>query len=284
MARIRSAKPEWWSKVKWCRLPRDVRFTYKGIWEVMADDEGRFQADTRLIKGDVWPLDDDITTKKLESWLKILADVVVTDRGSRRVPAVVLYVVDGVRYGFLPGFVKHQKISHPTPSKFPPPSGIAPESLRNDSGDFPESFRPDVDFDVDGDVDFDFEEEGKAPQPAALAKLVPKEFWPDVLELVGRVPNHAAWTAEILAAPTGLNGGKSKPPNGAQVGQAIRDYNANGADPNLAHFRGYLRRATAEPRGGSVRSSGKQGGPKEYDYSKTTDRAEDVKWQKQPKA
>jgi hypothetical protein len=276
MARIRSAKPEWWSKVKWCALPRDVRFTYKGIWEVMADDFGRFQADTRLIKGNVWPLDDDITTRKLEKWLALLEAVTLIDKSGARVPAVLLYVVDGVRYGFLPGFEKHQIISHPTASKLPAP----PESFRNGSGTAPESFRPeeeeDVDFDFDLDVDQ--EEEGRTPQPVALAKLVPKKFWPDVVELVARVPNPGAWTAEILATPSGLNGGK-KPPNGAQIGQAIRDYNANEADANLAHFRGYLRRSTAEPKPPSSRS-GKQNTSKDYDYSKTTDRVEDVKWQK----
>lgn len=147
MARIRSAKPEWWSKVKWCALPRDVRSTYKGIWEVMADDDGRFQADTRLIKGDVWPLDDDITTKKIEKWLALLQGVTVTNGDGKKMPAVLLYTVDNVRYGFLPGFVKHQKISHPTPSKLPPP----PEVLRKDSGKAPEPLRPDVDVDLDVD-------------------------------------------------------------------------------------------------------------------------------------
>lgn len=150
MARIRSSKPEWWSKAKWCAIPRDIRSTYKGIWEVMADDQGRFQADLRLIKGSVWPLDDDITLKKIEKWLPVLVGVPVTV-DHKRYPAILLYVVDGVRYGFLPGFVKHQKISHPTPSKLPPP----PESFAINSGGTPERLRPDVDVDVDLDRDLD---------------------------------------------------------------------------------------------------------------------------------
>jgi len=179
MARIRSAKPEWWSKVKWCRLPRDVRFTYKGIWEVMADDEGRFQADTRLIKGDVWPLDDDITTKKLEKWLAQLEAVTVTEKDHGPMPAVLLYEVGGVRYGFLPGFVKHQKISHPTPSKLPAP----PESRRNGSGKAPESLRPDVDLDVDlersgirSGADARASAPEKAAEPASSLSLLVDRF------------------------------------------------------------------------------------------------------------
>jgi hypothetical protein len=114
----------------------------------MADDEGRFQADARLIKGDVWPLDDDISMKKIEKWLQLLTGVTVTV-GRKRLPAIILYVVDGVRYGFMPGFVKHQKISHPTPSKLPAP----PDSLLKDSGKAPEPLRPDVDVDVELDRD-----------------------------------------------------------------------------------------------------------------------------------
>lgn len=138
MARIRSAKPEWWSKEKWAAVPRDVRFTYKGIWEVMTDDDGRFQADARLIKAQVWPLDDDITAKKIEKWLPQLAAITVTERGGHRSPAIVLYEVDGIRYGYLPGFVKHQKISHPTPSKLPDPEGETLAPRTNGSGNAPE--------------------------------------------------------------------------------------------------------------------------------------------------
>lgn len=138
MARIRSAKPEWWSKEKWAALPRDIRFTYKGIWEVMADDQGRFQADARLIKAQVWPLDDDITTRKIEAWLARIRGVTVTEADGTRAPALLLYEVDGIRYGYLPGFVKHQKISHPTPSKLPAP----PESFQKDSRTAPELLRP----------------------------------------------------------------------------------------------------------------------------------------------
>src|SRR5207237_1035606 len=116
VARIRSSKPEWWRKAKWCALPRDVRSTYKGIWEAMCDDYGRFIADARLVKGDVWPLDDDIEVAAIEGWLTILAQVPVTLEDGRRVPALFLYELHGVRYGYLAGFIKHQKISKPTPS------------------------------------------------------------------------------------------------------------------------------------------------------------------------
>ena len=123
---------------------------------MMCDDEGRFLADPRQVKADVWPLDDDITPKKLEKWLPQLATVTVTHDDGVRSPAVVFYEVDGIQYGFLPGFVKHQKISHPTASKLPKPPSIDkpptpptsadnPEPLQNDSGAPPENLRPDED-------------------------------------------------------------------------------------------------------------------------------------------
>jgi hypothetical protein len=155
VARIRSSKPEWWKSAKWCRLPRDIRATYKGIWEVMCDDQGRFLADPRQVKADVWPLDDDITPKKIAGWLPKLETVTVTTADGSKVPAVAFYRIDGVDYGFLPGFVKHQKISHPTPSKLPAPpgnnSGVIPEPLRK----IPENFSPDKDRDLDRGVELE---------------------------------------------------------------------------------------------------------------------------------
>lgn len=161
MARIRSAKPDFWTDPLISSLPRLVRWTFKGLWEVCADDEGRFLADARVIKGQLWPLDDDISAKKIESFLATLADK----------QRILLYVVSGVRYGVVVHFLKHQKISHPTKSKLPDPpdnpndgggngSRVSPEGPRSDSGAPPERFRPDRDVDLDRDVDVDVEKDG----------------------------------------------------------------------------------------------------------------------------
>lgn len=131
MARIRSAKPEFWTDPKMCGMSRDIRFTFKGIWEVSADDRGRFMADPRIIKANVWPLDDDITLNKLRKWLKVLAD-------SGR---IVLYRVEGIEYGYLVNWLKHQKIAHPTESRLPdPPVRDVHEPFTNHSGIIHEPF------------------------------------------------------------------------------------------------------------------------------------------------
>jgi hypothetical protein len=61
--------------------------------------------------------------------------------------------------------------------------------------------------------------------------------------LVQRVPNPSAWLGEIAASLDGMPGHTPLTPE--QLGEAIRDYIANGAstNPNIRHFRGYLRRA-----------------------------------------
>lgn len=112
---------------------------------------------------------------------------------------------------------------------------------------------------------------------ARARESVPEQFQEDFDDLMRRVANEDAWASEISAAPAGMNGGRTKAPSLEQVGQAIRDYNANGEEPNLAHFRGYLRRSTAEPRGGSVRSQ--KNGRKDFEYTPTNS-PEEIKWAK----
>jgi hypothetical protein len=257
MARIRSSKPEWWTSAKWCRLPRDLRATYKGIWEVMCDDEGRFLADPRQVKADVWPLDDDITPKKLAAWLPKIGAVAVTLDDGARSQAIVFYDVEGVRYGYVAGFVKHQKISHKTPSKLPPP----PEPRRKRSGTAPETLPPDVDVDREMDVEVEKEKEttttdngareAEPEQPKAapgvvdLVALFPREFYGDIQSfLAPMVPaRKQAWVANLLAKLNGMHPPKIEP---QVAGAAIRQMLANG-ETNWKRFEGYCRMESGGP-------------------------------------
>lgn len=243
MARIRSAKPEFWTKQKLVRdLPdRDLRFTFKGIWEVCCDDDGRFDADPRGIKSELWRYDDDITVRKIEKWLKVIA-------GSGR---IVLYEVDGIRYGYVRNFLKHQKISHPTPSKLPPPP---PELLRNDSGATPEPLRPDLD--RRGEDGIRRGGGARARARAAAAAELPRvvealpadgEFDP-LADLLVSAPSPRSWLRaidEVLFPDPEAGAAPLRTP--AEVRQALTDWVANGARPNLRLFRGYLRGSRAPP-------------------------------------
>lgn len=262
MARIRSVKPVWWRSAKWCALPRDIRFTYKGMWEVMADDEGRFEADPRQVKAEIWPLDDDITPKRIAMWMAQIATVLITPKeGGPRIPALILYDVGGVQYGFLPGFIKHQKISNPTPSKLPNP----PERFAK----IPQKMSKEEEEEGKGEEGKgrEKEEEGEAapPPPPGISSLD---------ALLDAVPNRTVWQAEIDAMLDGMAGHVNA--TRAEIEQAATDYLGNGAsktlEPNLRQFRRYVEGAKAQT------NPGRRGAPtrKQSTYTPT----EKIAWSK----
>lgn len=116
-----------------------------------------------------------------------------------------------------------------------------------------------------------------------LVSVVPAEFRPDMQRLLESIPNVTAWTAEMRAALEGMHG---SPLTFAQLGQAVRDYMASGklekSGPSLRQFRRYMQGVLEV--GGIVplgpRTNGKRNGPREYDYTKTTDSPEAIKWAK----
>jgi hypothetical protein len=110
MARIRSVKPSFWGDEKVAELSRDARLLFLGLVS-MADDDGRFLASHQAIAGYVFPNDEDVTIRKLAAWLeeiKCQGMVTIYDKGR-------------IRYGAIPKFRNHQRISHPQPSTLPPP-------------------------------------------------------------------------------------------------------------------------------------------------------------------
>ena len=140
MARIRTLKPEAWQDRKVRQQGRDQRLLFVGLI-TMADDEGRLHALPATTIGNVYPGDEDVTGAMVEGWLIDL----------ERSGLIVRYDVDGDPYVWLPGWSKHQKISHPSKSTLPPP----PETLRSASADSPETLLPYPDPDPDPGVDPD---------------------------------------------------------------------------------------------------------------------------------
>jgi len=118
MPRIRSIKHTFFTDERMAEFPRDVRLTFVGLI-THADDDGRLKGDPRLLKGQIWPLDDDITAEVVADHLRQLAD----GAGAR----IDWYTVDGRRYVQIRNFRKHQYIQKPTTSLLPPPSGTAVE-------------------------------------------------------------------------------------------------------------------------------------------------------------
>lgn len=128
MARIRTIKPEFPEDETMGRVSRDARLTFVLLW-TQCDDHGRFRAATPLLKGHLYPYDEDIRNADLDSWLEELA----------RVGRIHIYEVDGQRYGEVCNWAKHQRIDNAGKSNLPeppPPSGQSPQLAAN-RGDSP---------------------------------------------------------------------------------------------------------------------------------------------------
>ena len=115
MARIRSIKPGFCTSEDIACLTIPCRLHFVMLW-TYADDEGRGMDNARLIKGALWPLDDEITVETVEAFHDELQE-----KGR-----IVRYVHDGRRYFEIRKFREHQ---HPQkPQKSPLPAQTDPLS------------------------------------------------------------------------------------------------------------------------------------------------------------
>jgi hypothetical protein len=118
MARIRTVKPRLFSSGSLARCSIPARLLFVGLF-TEADDEGRLLGSPKRLAGNLFPHDEGVTAAKVGHWLAELEAVGCIQR----------YTAEGVEYLYLPGFEAHQRISHPTPSQFPNPSGNGREPL-----------------------------------------------------------------------------------------------------------------------------------------------------------
>lgn len=128
MARIRSIKPEIRTSEKVTSWPIEVRYFWIMLWGYV-DDYGKGRDNPRLIKADSYPLDDDITAKDVERWLKILEKDKVIQR----------YTVGDKQYLLILNWSEHQKPSHPAKSVVPWPDPEA-DMGTEDSSNPPEGY------------------------------------------------------------------------------------------------------------------------------------------------
>ncbi len=130
MARIRSIKPDTFVSYALHKVCIEARYLFIGMW-TEADDSGRLMDAPKRLAGAIFPHDDHINADTVVEWITDLEDIGVVHR----------YTVNAGQYLEIPGWFEHQRISHPSPSKFPDPpvkrrrnSGKIP----NDSGKIPE--------------------------------------------------------------------------------------------------------------------------------------------------
>jgi hypothetical protein len=107
MARIRSIKPEFPQSESIGNLTREARLLFILLFTVV-DDGGRSRAASRMLASLLYPYDDD-ARDLICGWLEELDEKGLITR----------YEVDGSQYLEIDNWLKHQKIDHATPSKFP---------------------------------------------------------------------------------------------------------------------------------------------------------------------
>lgn len=105
MARKRIIDPEFWSDEEIGKWSFQARLFYIGLWN-FADDEGRFKADSRLLKAQIFPYDARISLERLKKELE---------------SKIIWYEVNGSQFGFIKNFLKYQRIDRPTKSILPAP-------------------------------------------------------------------------------------------------------------------------------------------------------------------
>lgn len=103
MSRTRMLKPEFFSSRSLSKVSRDARLLFQGLW-CEADSAGRGKADPRIVKGAVFPLDDDVTLDTVHDWLCELHDT----------GHILLYEVDEEPLFEVLNFSKHQAASYRT--------------------------------------------------------------------------------------------------------------------------------------------------------------------------
>ena len=111
MGRIRTIKPEFFNHEELYDLEHleklPLRLAFVGLWTI-CDREGRFKWRPRSIKAQIMPYDNIDFSRVLDA---------LASRGF-----VVKYASEGVEYGYVPGFLRHQVINNrESPSTLPAP-------------------------------------------------------------------------------------------------------------------------------------------------------------------
>jgi len=101
MARNRMIKPEFWSSETLNRVSLEARLTFIGIWN-FCDDYGFCLNNTRSLLGDIFPLDESVSDKKLSEWINELI----------REKLLIPLEYKGKKLIFVKGWAEHQTVAN----------------------------------------------------------------------------------------------------------------------------------------------------------------------------
>lgn len=130
MARIRTIKPDFFKSEDVSTLPFRARLTWIGLW-THCDDHGRYKDSVRLIKGDVWSLDD-VSLRDIEEDLQVLtaagrivrytvAGELPGSAPAAEVPRSGVAEPRGAGYLAVVNWHTHQAINRPSKPRYPAP-------------------------------------------------------------------------------------------------------------------------------------------------------------------
>lgn len=122
MARIRTIKPDAFKSESLSNVSRGARWTFAGLW-TYCDDAHVGRADARLIKAELYPLDDAVTAADVD------ADLAELEQAG----CLHTFQWGGKVYVHIPGMAVHQKINRPTPSQLPTCPCITRDRFSDDS-------------------------------------------------------------------------------------------------------------------------------------------------------
>ena len=194
MSRIRTVKPELFRHENLFDAELEsglpLRLAFIGLFTV-ADCEGRFLWKPRTIKLDVLPHD--------------LIDFAHVLNALERHGFIQSYEVDGMKYGWIPSFTKHQRLQGKeieAGSRLPAKPREIPESNREASGYLPESTRiPTGKHTEAQEVEVEGEEEGSESAPAPNAPTPTSMPSAPAVEAAPAAPEPTAKPAPAKAKP-----------------------------------------------------------------------------------
>jgi hypothetical protein len=109
VARIRSVSPDLPRSETCADWDREVRLAWVLLWTYL-DDYGRGMDNARVIKSELFPLDDDVTAAVMGEWLSII----------EKSGSICRYDHDGKRWLHVPKWAHWQKPQHPGKVRIPP--------------------------------------------------------------------------------------------------------------------------------------------------------------------
>lgn len=116
MARIRTIKPEVCTSRVVAKMTLRAQLLWERMW-MFCDDDGRMDYHPSILKGQAFPLVEEMTADVIDSCIKELEE--------HRL--IIIYDVGERTYIQVRSWAEHQRIKNPTESKLPPPPAITPK-------------------------------------------------------------------------------------------------------------------------------------------------------------